>query len=116
MDAALVQAALSGRQIDSPLLMMVRDATQNAQKQASTIPTQTASKRRIPRSIHSESAAKKMEDYLNVKGLSQTQFAIQINVDPKTLYRFRATGKVGKPVAQTIALAMGITLEEFTAR
>lgn len=100
----------------SPLLMMAHTAAQESARRGSTAPTLTAPKRRIPRSIHSESAAKKLEDYLNAKGLSQTQFAIQINVDPKTLYRFRTTGNVGKPVAQVIAQAMGITLEALISR
>ncbi len=100
----------------SPLLMMAHAAAQESARRGKTAHTLTAPKRRIPRSIHSESAAKKLEDYLNAKGLSQTQFAIQINVDPKTLYRFRTTGNVGKSVAQDIAQAMGITLEQFTSR
>jgi hypothetical protein len=100
----------------SPLLMMAHAAAQESARRGGTAPTLTAPKRRIPRSIHSESVAKKLEDYLNAKGLSQTQFAIRINVDPKTLYRFRTTGNVGKSVAQVIAQAMGITLEEFISR
>ena len=99
-----------------PLLVMAHAAAQESARRRFTNPTLTTPKRRIPRSIHSESAAKKLEDYLNAKGLSQTQFAIQINVDQKTLYRLRTTGKVGKSVAQVIAQAMGITLEEFTSR
>jgi hypothetical protein len=120
------QLALTGRQaanyarsgIDlnsaSPLLMMAIKAAQESgkvfppEKQRSTL-----TRRRIPRSIYSESAAKRLEDHLNAKGLSQTQFAIEINVDVKTLYRFRKTGRVGKSVAQIIAKAMGKTLEEF---
>jgi hypothetical protein len=100
----------------SPLLLMAHAAAQESARRVGTAPPLTAPKRRIPRSIHSESAAKKLEDYLNAKGVSQTQFAIRINVDPKTLYRFRTTGNVGKPVAQAIAQAMGITLEEFISR
>jgi Cro/C1-type helix-turn-helix DNA-binding protein len=100
----------------SPLMLMAHAAAQESARRGGTAPPLAAPKRRIPRSIHSESAAKKLEDYLNAKGVSQTQFAIRINVDPKTLYRFRTTGNVGKPVAQAIAQAMGITLEEFISR
>jgi len=107
--------ALAGIDISSgsPLLMMAHTAAQESVRRGETAHAFTAPKRRIPRSIHSESAAKKLEDYLNAKGLSQTQFAIQINVNQKTLYRFRRTGNVGKSVAQDIAQAMGTTLEEF---
>jgi hypothetical protein len=100
----------------SPLMLMAHAAAQESARREGPTSRLTAPKRRIPRSIHSESATKKLEDYLNAKGLSQTQFAIRINVDPKTLYRFRTTGNVGKSVAQAIAQAMGITLEEFTSR
>jgi DNA-binding XRE family transcriptional regulator len=96
----------------SPLLLMAHAAAQESARRGGTTPL-TAPKRRIPRSIHSESAAKKLENYLNTKGLTQTEFAIQINVNTKTLYRFRTTGNVGKSVAQVIARAMGVTLEEF---
>jgi hypothetical protein len=125
---SVVSAALTGKQISaynragidmasaSPLLLMVHAAAQESERRGGTAPTPATPKRRIPRSIHSESAAKKLEDYLNAKGLSQTQFAIQINVNQKTLYRFRTTGNVGKSVAQDIAQAMGITLEEFISR
>jgi hypothetical protein len=99
----------------SPILVAAAEARRSASGAASA-PTPVKSKRRIPRSMHSESAAKKLEDYLNSKCISQTQFAIQINVDQKTLYRFRTTGKVGKPVAQAIAQGMGITLEELISR
>lgn len=97
----------------SPLLKMAVAAAQTSGLQMA--PTSAQPKRRIPRSIQSKSAVKKLEDYLNNKGLSQTEFAVRINVDQKTLYRFRATGKVGKPVAQAIAQAMGITLEELVS-
>lgn len=70
-------------------------------------------KARIPRSIQSEKAARKLEAYLDRKGLNQTQFARQINVNEKTLYRFRTTGKVGKTAAQLIAEGMSMTLEQF---
>lgn len=97
----------------SPLL---KSAMRLYSKHGKIPPQETKRGGRIARSIQSESAAKKLEAYLDAKGLSQTQFAIQIDVDPKTLYRFRTTGKLGKPVAQTIAQAMGLTLEELIAR
>lgn len=99
----------------SPVLAKIReDASQSALPNV-WAPIPADPKHRIPRSIHSESAAKKLEDYLSAKVISQTQFAIQINVDQKTLYRFRSTGKVGKPTARLIAQGMGITLEELLA-
>jgi hypothetical protein len=96
----------------SPLLMMAHEA---ALQPASIIPTQRVPKRRIPRSIQSVSAAKRLEEYLDKKGRTQTQFSIDIGADVKTLYRFRQTGKVGKAVAQRIADAMGITLDDLLA-
>jgi len=96
----------------SPLLMMMAaSAAQGKQLQ----PSNLQSGKRIGRSIHSEKAARRMEVYIQEKGITQTQFSVAVNADPKTLYRFRRTSKVEKSVATRIATAMGITLEQFTA-
>lgn len=68
---------------------------------------------RVPRSIESMSAAVKMERHREKIGLNQTQFASKLRLDPKTLYKFRRTGKVDKRIAADIAAEMGITVEEF---
>ncbi|MDR3773278.1 MAG: helix-turn-helix transcriptional regulator [Terracidiphilus sp.] len=95
----------------SPLLMMIAAAGRGAHLQ----PSNVRSGKRIGRSIHSDKAARRMEAYIQEKGITQTQFSVAVNADTKTLYRFRRTGKVEKSVAKRIAEAMGITLEQFTA-
>jgi hypothetical protein len=104
----------------SPLLLMAASAARGAHLQPPNIPSVgapvlTAPHKRIGRSIHSEKAAQRMEAYIQGKGITQTQFSVAVNADPKTLYRFRKYGKVEKSVAKRIADNMGITLEEFLA-
>jgi hypothetical protein len=93
---------------DSPLLKMARAAST---RPAVFSPVSLAPRQRIGRSIHSESAARRMEKYIEQKGISLTQFCALVNIDPKTIYRFRQTGKVSKSIAATIAVKMGITLD-----
>ena len=89
----------------SPLELLISTA-QAAEKMAAT-PT------RIPRSIQSHSAARKVEDHIRKKGITQTAFAGAVRADEKTLRRFRNSGKVDKSVAQRIAEAMNISLDDL---
>lgn len=103
----------------SPLLKMVAAASTSSHLQPPNAPSvwapvPPAPRQRIGRSLHSEKAAQRMEAYIQTKGITQTQFSVAVDADPKTLYRFRKTGKVEKSVAIRIANAMGITLEQFT--
>lgn len=104
----------------SPLLMMLHTAVQKEHLQPPNVrsvlaPVLTAARKRIGRSIHSEKAARRMEAYIQEKGITRTQFSMAVNADPKTLYRFRKSAKVEKSVAKRIADEMGITLEDFLA-
>jgi DNA-binding XRE family transcriptional regulator len=72
--------------------------------------------KRVPRSIQSNLAAQKMEAHRERLGLNQTQFANKLGLDPKTLYKFRKTGKVDKSVAAIIAQEMGTTVEQLLKR
>jgi hypothetical protein len=96
----------------SPLLMELHNAAQ-ARRPNVWAPIPAEPKRRIPRSIHSEPAARRMEAHIQAKGMTQTAFAAAVKVDERTLRRFRTSGKVDKSVAQRIADAMGITLDHF---
>jgi len=94
----------------SPPLLKAVAAAMQAKKVPAPRP---ATKKRVPRSISSMLAAEKMDQYRETIGLDQTQFAGKLQVDPKTLYKFRRTGKVDKRIAATIAKEMGISVEEL---
>lgn len=103
--------AASGIDVPSgpPLLKMVV-ASPNVPSVWAPVP-----RKRIARSIHSDKAARRMEAYIQDKGITQTQFSVTVDADIKTLYRFRRTGKVDKSVAKRIAEAMGMKLDQFTS-
>lgn len=68
---------------------------------------------RFSPTISSPSAARKMEAYMNAKGLDQTEFSIQAKTTDKTIRKFRQTGKVKRSILVGIAAAMGISREEL---
>jgi hypothetical protein len=94
----------------SPLLKM---ALKDSSRPQVFAPIQPTTRKRIGRSISSERAARRMEEYIEQKGISLTQFCAHVEADPKTIYRFRKTGKVSKTVASTIAAKMGMSLDRF---
>ena len=105
----LLKAFIAPPESESPLLVMAKAA---ALGQHVFAPAPIQSKR-VPRSIQSMSAVEKMEQYRERMGLGQTDLASRFQVDPKTLYKFRKTGKIDKRIASSIAEKMEITLEEF---
>lgn len=88
---------------------------QDAPATSTTAPpkTQPTARQRMSATIHSPSAAKKMEAYMNAYGLDQTEFAIQANTTDKTIRKFRQTGKVKRSILDGIASAMGISKQEL---
>ncbi|WP_158789133.1 hypothetical protein [Granulicella sp. L46] len=90
----------------SPLLIMAHAATHGAK-------TTPAKRPRLSASIHSPSAASKMEAYMKAKGLNQTEFAITADTTDKTIRKFRQTGQVKRSILGGIAKAMGTTREEL---
>ena len=75
--------------------------------------TQTPAPQRMSATIHAPSAARKMEVYMNAKGLDQTEFSIQAGTTDKTIRKFRQTGKIKRTILAGIAAAMGISREEL---
>lgn len=69
--------------------------------------------RRLKGIVESLSAARRMEEYLESKGIGQTEFAIRVGITDRTLRKFRRTGKVRRDIFEGIAKAMGMTKEEF---
>ncbi len=68
-------------------------------------------KKRMPSTITSLLAARRMEHFLNAKGIGQTEFASALNVTDRNLRAFRATGKIKRGTFDVIAAKMGTTRE-----
>jgi len=67
----------------------------------------------IPRSIGSQEAVAAVKEYIQARGLSQTEFSIQAGVSERTLRSFLATGKMRRSALDGVARAMGLTLEQL---
>lgn len=65
--------------------------------------------KRLPSSITSPVAAKRMEEYLRNKPIGQTEFAGKVGTTDRTLRRFRKTGTVRRDIFDAIAGQMGTT-------
>jgi hypothetical protein len=76
-------------------------------------PVLTPVRSRLASTVHNPSAAKKMEEYVEAKGLNQTEFAIQAGTTDKTIRKFRTTGKIRRSILPGIAKAMGISKDEL---
>jgi hypothetical protein len=68
---------------------------------------------RLSATINCPSAARRMEVYLQSRGMSQTAFATQVGTTDRTLRSFRQTGKVRRDIFDAIAKIMNITKEEL---
>jgi hypothetical protein len=70
-----------------------------------------ARNRRLRATVTSLVAARRMEDYMNSKGIGQTEFARKVGTTDRTLRTFRRTGKVRRDIFEAIASAMETTKE-----
>ena len=68
---------------------------------------------RLPSTITSPSAARKLEAYVQGRGIGLTEFATQIGTTDRTLRSFRKTGKIRRSIFEGIAKAMGTTKESL---
>jgi hypothetical protein len=68
---------------------------------------------RLSATINCPSAARRMETYIQSKGMNQTTFARQAQTTDRTLRSFRQSGKVRRDIFAAIAKVMNITTEEF---
>jgi hypothetical protein len=78
--------------------------------------TNPAPKSKVPRrkvSIGTHAAARRMESYIDSKGMNLTEFASLAGTTDKTLRKFRENGCIKRDVFDGIAKAMGITREEL---
>lgn len=75
-----------------------------------SLPTRTA---RWPISIGSQSAVRKLEAFVDARGMEWTEFAIKAGTTDRTLRKFRKTGRVKRAIFDDIAKAMGMTRQEL---
>jgi len=67
--------------------------------------------KRLPSTISSPLAARRMESYLESNPMKRSAFAVQAQTTDRTLRSFRKTGKVRTDIFKNIAKAMDITPE-----
>jgi hypothetical protein len=84
----------------------------NSQSTASAARPQ-GHKPRLPGFVQSESAARKMEEFLRTKNILQKDFAKAVSCDERTLRRFRTTFKVRRDTFHAIAREMNIAIDEL---
>ncbi|MEP7353701.1 MAG: hypothetical protein ABI824_10760 [Acidobacteriota bacterium] len=70
---------------------------------------------RIPLTIHSPLAAKRMEEFIESSPMKQEAFAEKAGTTARTLLSFRTSGKIRKSILEGIARAMGTTVEDLVA-
>jgi hypothetical protein len=85
----------------------------DAERQAEASAPEPAEPTRMRGTVTSPSAARKMEAYLQAKGIGLTDFATSAGTTDRTLRSFRKTGKVRRDIFDSIAKQMGTTKEEL---
>jgi hypothetical protein len=105
---ALEEASLKERQ-SRELLGLISEKMSGA-RPAEPLPQE---KKRFSGSVTSLSAARKLEAFVESKGMSFTDFAIQAGTTDRTIREFRKTGKVRRDIFHNIARAMGLKPEDL---
>lgn len=70
-------------------------------------------KKRMPVTVSSLLAARRMESFLAAKGVGQTEFATVLGITDRTLRAFRRTGRIKRETFNKIAIEMGTTREKL---
>jgi hypothetical protein len=70
-------------------------------------------KRRMPATVTSTLAARRVEDYIKSKGMGLSEFSAAAQLTERTLLKFRRTGTVRRDRFDAIAKAMGMTREQL---
>ena len=68
---------------------------------------------RMPSTVHSLVAVRRIEAFMDKKGFTQTEFAIQANTTDKTISKIRKTALIKRSMLYGIAKTLGITREEL---
>jgi hypothetical protein len=69
--------------------------------------------KRYSRTIGTRAAAKRMEKYLERRGISMTDFAGTVGTTDRTLRKFRQTGRINRDTFDAIAKQMGLSRDEL---
>jgi lambda repressor-like predicted transcriptional regulator len=67
----------------------------------------------LARSVGGQAAVAAVKEYIQARGLSQTQFSIQAGVSERTLRNFLTNGKMRRSSLDGVAKAMGLSLEQL---
>jgi hypothetical protein len=97
-------------------LLLIGQAKELSSQTNSVIPHQAPPpprSTRMPSTVHSPAAARKIDAFLAATGLDQTEFAIQANTTDKTIRKIRRTARIKRSMLNDIAKALGITREEL---
>jgi len=70
-------------------------------------------KQRLPSTVNSPAAARKLEEFLKRENIGQTEFAIQVSTTDRTIRSFRKSGRIRRQIFDRIARQMGMTREEL---
>ncbi len=68
---------------------------------------------RMPSTVHSPVAVRRIEAFMDAKGLSQTEFARRANTTERTIRKIRKTAIISRSMLAAIAEAMGISKEKL---
>jgi lambda repressor-like predicted transcriptional regulator len=67
----------------------------------------------LSRSVGGQAAVAAVKEFIQSKGLSQTEFSIQAGVSERTLRNFLTNGKMRRSSLEGVAKAMDLTLEQL---
>jgi hypothetical protein len=96
---------------DSPLIDSIK-GSDVLPKLARHFPFPTRNER-MPSTVHSPAAVRRIEEFMDKKGLNQTEFAIRAKTTYKTIFKIRKTALIRRSMLDAIAEAMGISKEEL---
>jgi hypothetical protein len=110
LESAALQAEFAEKQRN----VVPSDSTPDAAAQAGNPPaTPPMERRRMRATICCPGAARKMETYIQAKGIGLTDFASTVGTTDRTLRKFRQTGEIKRTILEQIAEAMGVTKDEL---
>lgn len=68
---------------------------------------------RMPSTVHSPAAVRRIEEFLAKNALTQTEFATKANTTDRTIRKIRKTAEIKRAMVEQFAKALGITKEEL---
>jgi hypothetical protein len=119
LDAAVEETARSipsnhpDLQSEADVISERNSPTDTSQDKAKTATVESRRARRLPSTVTSLVAAKRLEEFLERTHLGRTEFAIRVGTTDRTLLSFRKTGRVRRGTFDAIAREMGTTPESL---